>query len=250
MNMPFTQYTYKARIQPAFLTVLPLGILLLAWSPGESIPAGTLWSLVTAAGGMTIMAHFGRDLGRRKQPDLWNKWGGAPTTKLLRFSGNANRELMLRRRTKLEQLFGRNLPTEEDEFQDRQNADLQYVSAIAYLLEVTRDPQRFPLVLEENINYGFRRNLWGLKPFGLVFAGIALAGTLALVVLGLGTGPPEASIYQRLITSPDAILVLRLVGVLINAVALGLWLVLVGTEWVKTPADAFADRLLGSIDSL
>lgn len=250
MNMPFTQYTYKARIQPAFLTVLPLGILLLAWSPGESIPAGALWSLVTAAGGMTIMAQLGRDLGRRKQSNLWNKWGGAPTTKFLRFSGNVNRELMLRRRTKLEQLFGCNLPTEEDEIQDRPNADLQYESAIAYLLEVTRDPQRFPLVLEENINYGFRRNLWGLKPFGLVFAGIALAGTCALLVLDISSGPPGLSIYQRLFASPEAILVLRVLGVLINAGALGLWLVLVGTEWVKTPADAYADRLFGSIDSL
>lgn len=250
MQMPFSQYTFKARLQPALLVVLPLGILLLAWSPGESIPAGALWSLVTAAGGTTIMAQLGRDRGRQKQSHLWTEWGGAPTTKLLRFRGNVNRELMERRRTKLEQLLGRDLPTEQEESQDPANADLQYESAVAYLLEATRDPQRFPLVLEENINYGFRRNLWGLKPFGLVSAGIALAGTSALLGLEINNGPPGFSIYQRFVTSPEAILVLRSLGVLVNAGAMGLWLAIVGMQWIKTPADAYADRLFGSIELL
>lgn len=248
--MPFTQYTFKARLQPALLIVLPLGILLLAWSPGESIPAGALWSLVTAAGGTAFMAQVGRDQGRQKQPILWSKWGGALTTQRLRFQGNANRELLLRRRPKLEQLLGHALPTERQEVEDPAKADRQYESAIAYVIESTRDAQRFPLVLEENINYGFRRNLWGLKPFGFAVAGVAVVAVWALLGLDLATGPAEISIYQRLLSSPDAILVLRILGALINTAAFALWLVVVNPGWVRTAAEAYADRLLGAIDSL
>ena len=196
------------------------------------------------------MAQLGRDRGRQKQPVLWSQWGGAPTTERLRFRGNANRELLLRRRSKLEQLLGHDLPTEREEVEDPSKADSQYESAVAYLLEATRDAQRFRLVLEENINYGFRRNLWGLKPYGLAIAGVAVGGTWALLGLHLATGLAETTIYQRLFVSPDAILALRVLGALVNTAILGLWLAVVNPGWVKTTAEAYAERLLGALDSL
>lgn len=47
-----------------------------------------------------------------------------------------------------------------------------------FLREQTRDPKMFPIVYEENVNYGFRRNLLGLKPTG---AAIAVVGSLAAI---------------------------------------------------------------------
>ena len=40
----------------------------------------------------------------------------------------------------------------------------------------TRNPERHPLVFKGLIEYGFRRNLLGLKPFGVSLALAALAG--------------------------------------------------------------------------
>lgn len=250
MKSPFSTYTLKARIQPALLTVLPLGVVLLAWSPGDSLPAGALWSLVTAAGGTAFLAQWGRDKGRNKQSALWNKWGGAPTTQLLRFRDNPNPELLSRRRARLEQLVGRKLPTAEEEKRDTAKADLAYGSAVAYLLEATRDADRFPLILEENINYGFRRNLWGLKPYGVIIAVLGVIGTWALLWLELFGRSVDLSFYLQLTETPDTLLIFRLIGALVNTIILGIWLILLKPQWIRLAADAYADRLIGSVDSL
>ena len=53
-----------------------------------------------------------------------------------------------------------------------------YGSAVDELRRLTRDTERFPLVYKGNTEYGFRRNLLGLKKIGL---GVAIA---ALIISG------------------------------------------------------------------
>ncbi len=62
-----------------------------------------------------------------------------------------------------------------------------YDSATAYLRDTTRDRGRFPLVFQAMYDYGFRRNLWGLKPWGLTFA-----------LTGLGANGGAAAAYYCL----------------------------------------------------
>ena len=89
-----------------------------------------------------------------------------------------------------------------------------------------------------------------MKRSGLIASGIAVAGTCGLLEIDLGNGSQELSIYQWLIASSEAILVLRVIGVLIAAVALSFWLLVVDSDWVTIPAEVYGDRLLGSVDPL
>src|SRR2546426_4811456 len=78
---------------------------------------------------------------------------------------------------------GGKLPTAQQEADDPPAADVVYEACGAFLRDKTRDQKKFPLVFEENCNYGLRRNLWGMKPIGIAIAtlGIAAVGVILLI---------------------------------------------------------------------
>jgi hypothetical protein len=201
-------------------------------------------------GGTAVLGQIGRDRGRRKQGELFEEWGGPLTTQKLRFRDNTNRELLNRRRQKLESLMQQPFPSEEDEINNPSTADQHYESAVAYLLEATRDHKRFPLVLEENINYGFRRNLWGMKPYGMAVATLAALAVWGLFLSDLFVGGEGMVWYERLFVTPEPDLVIRLLGAVINTSILASWIFVIKPQWVRTAADAYAQRLVGAIDIL
>ena len=74
--MPFADaYTFRARVQPAFIVVLPLVILLFALLPELPIFVSAFVGILGATGGTAVLAQVGRELGRRKEPGLWKSWG-------------------------------------------------------------------------------------------------------------------------------------------------------------------------------
>lgn len=60
------------------------------------------------------------------------------------------------------------LPSREEEDEEPAAADNMYQTATDWLLSKTRDTKTFRLIFEENMNYGFRRNLYALKPLSLI----------------------------------------------------------------------------------
>lgn len=229
------------------LTILPIGVALLGWLPNDSLIQGGVLGIVAAGGGTALLAQIARDRGRRKQAELWVSWGGPPTTSQLRFRGTKNETHFLTVRAQLEQLFGDALPTEEEEAKDPAGADQRYEAVVARLREATRDTKRFPLVLAENINYGFRRNLWGLKPIGVTLAIVAAACSWALFFMAIAL--PLANL-RELFLNPDIVFVTRLMGAVLNTFASVMWLQIVKPSWVRTTAEAYAERLFGSLESL
>ena len=65
------------------------------------------------------------------------------------------------------------------------------------LREATRDTSRFPLVFAENANYGFRRNLWGLRPIGTGVAVVLLLFSWALLLLTVWGAALATSVVER-----------------------------------------------------
>ena len=249
--MPFADaYTLRARVQPAFMVVLPLGILLFALLPKLPLFVSAFIGLIGAAGGAAVVAQLGRELGRRKEPDLWKSWDGPPTTRLLRHRRDAGDiTLSSGLREQIEEWVERPLPTEEEEEACPEWADAQYREAVRVLRDASRDQARFPLVFAENVNYGFRRNLWGLKPVG---ASIALALGLfswALFVLTVW-GRPWPDPWWVVLGNPDTAAVVRLAAAFADTVFAALWLLLVKPSWVKASANAYAARLLESVQTL
>jgi hypothetical protein len=116
-----------------------------------------------------------------------------------------------------------------EEVESPREADDRYESAGRWLREYTRDRDRFPLVFKENVAYGFARNLWGLRAYGLTSSVICIAAAGMALWIGRGLGVPIA------------------------AIALGLVLVLVFSQWVtahwvREAGEAYARALLAVCD--
>jgi hypothetical protein len=223
-------YTLHARLAPALLAASPafaLGIFALPLLPG----AQKLWGLLSV--GLTSYAALvARKAGNRVQPDLWTRWGGAPTARRLRYREGVSAAEISRRHRDFERALGDSLtlPTAEEETADPTAADSEYQQAVRRFISKVRNDPVYPLIQVENRNYGFARNLLGLKPLGLSCAIAVLAiSTLAAVVVGLTDG-----------WSSDLPLAFPCV---VSALALILWRQ-VDADFVRPSADAYADRVV------
>ena len=111
------------------------------------------------------------DLGRDKEPGLWESWGGPPTTRFLRHR-NEKIDAGSKRRihTSLATLCPDHpLPSVEREAQDPSAADAVYATVMHVPRTMARDASaEYPLVLAANTRYGFRRNLWAFRAQGIV----------------------------------------------------------------------------------
>ncbi len=236
MKISWDTYTLRARLRPPLLAALPVALAVVASQPGGSAWWGTIWAAVTWCGGTALLAQFGRDLGRRKEPSLFAQWGGPPATVRLRHRDASNRAQVGQRHRRLAELLpDLKFPSAEEEAADPVSADEVYEAAVGYLRENTRDRDRFRLVFEENCNYGFRRNLFGVKPVGVA---MALLGMAAVLVILSGRLDMEAHV-------PTAV-----AACAINLLLLLAWLFWITPNWVKAAADEYADRLLGTISTL
>ena len=179
-------YTLRARVQPTIMVALPVILVVYALLPDYVLFVTAFFGLLGVAGGNDIVAHMGRERGYKKQSDLWASWDGAPTTRLLRhrrIPGDIT--LVSGLRQQFESWLDYALPTEAEEKEYPKCADEKYENAIESLREATRDASKFPLVSTELANYGFRRNLWGLRPIGI---SVAVTLTLASwILLSLGS---------------------------------------------------------------
>lgn len=236
-QLSLDSYTRRARLKPVLLVALPIGLATLAWFPSGAEGQGLLWGLVTWSGGGFLLSQIGRDAGKRREPKLFAQWGGTPSTRLLRHAGTTNPVVLVRRHRALQVLMPDvKLPsTPTAEARDRRGADAAYEACVLFLRERTRDRNEFPLIFEENCSYGFRRNLWGLRPWGLALA------MLAFVAIELQL---RWRLYQGQGVSPVVIGC----GVVTGLLLLG-WAFLFTPGWVRVAAEAYAERLLSACDS-
>lgn len=235
MGLP-DAYVLRARIAPVTLAALPVIVVFLAdlvWLDdlGELTFAGILGLAV-----LTLLAQLGRDRGKRLEPALFRSWGGPPTTRLLRHRDDTFDPITKQRlHATLERKSGVVLLTAEEEAEDPAGADMAYGSAVLWLLRNAPDKRSAPHLWEDNVSYGFRRNLWALKPF-------ALAICLALVVLAIWTHWPLA---------PTGINALLLDPALVSGVAgFGAFAAFVTRCWVRSAADAYAYALINTVERL
>ena len=249
--MPFFDpYTLRARIQPALVVALPLGLLLFTLLPGQPIFVTAFFGILSTVGGTAVAAQLGRELGRRREPNLWKSWGGPPTTRLLRhrrLPGDITIPPGLR--WQVEYWIGNPLPTEQQEEANPQEADTKYEEAVASLREATRDSAKFPLVFAENVNYGFRRNLWGLRPIGGAIAVALALPSLTLLLLTIW-GRPWPEPWWDVFVNPDSVVVIRLAVAVAHTSLAAIWLFWVKPSWVKAVADTYAVQLMESVRTL
>lgn len=175
----FDSYNRVARIYPALLALAPVIISIAVSNPKlvENIPDG-LSTLVVVAAVTYLLASLARSRGKATEARLLTKWGGWPSTQLLRHrDGGIDSVTKARYHAALSDLCpDLRFPTINEERLDPRRADDIYRSATKRLIEARRDPQ-YILLHHENAAYGFRRNLRGLKPIAILVAVVAVAVT-------------------------------------------------------------------------
>ena len=224
------RYTWHARTLPIYFVGTPAILAIASTLPeGLSLPLAGASSVVLVPLSY-FLSQVSADAGKRLEAELWMSWGGPPTTRFLRRDNNEfNAETRTRVHAALRKL-GLKLPTEAEEDSEQDRALELYASAVDELRRLTRDTARFPLVFQGNVEYGFRRNLLGLKTIGVSVAIVSLVTSGWSAWHGwntLGVLPPVPTVTV----------------VLIACVIVG-WLLRVRPEAVRLTADRYARYLL------
>lgn len=134
--------------------------------------------------GAFVLAQLARDAGKAIEGPLWASWGGPPTVRMLRHRDAtiAPGSKSLLHRHLIELGIVDRLPSESEERQDPNRADELYRTCSDWLRRKALELQSkspFDIVHSENISYGFRRNIFGIKPYGLAILFLALVITVA-----------------------------------------------------------------------
>lgn len=239
-------YQRQARLWPALLALFPLLTLLgIIYGPMMSIFTAIL-SLAGSCGVLYLVTSIARELGKRLESKLFVRWGGKPSTQLLR-----HREPTIEGVTKrryhdfLSRKLNEQFPTQDDEAKQPTQADEFYQSGVRWLLNKTRDQQVFDLLFKENISYGFRRNAQALKPIGLSVSFVTILWVFFFHrVIDLSTNPIVN--ISALTTLPETAIMVLAVSVLMIAV----WLIFFTSNTTRTAAFTYAETLLRACDVL
>jgi hypothetical protein len=229
----FDSYSRTARLAPAILAVLPALAVLAAGVSSQSTGL-RVGGFVGGCVGLVVVALV-RDRGRHVQEHLWRGWGGSPTARRLRWREGREAEVA-RLHDRVERATGLSLPDAEEEARDPENAEARYDEAGEALRALTRDQARFNLLFKENVNYGWRRNCYGLRPAGIAVAALTIVGTACVLALAGGAFPSRAARWMPALAA--------------SALALAWWSFVVSERWVRTAAELYADRLYEATHTL
>lgn len=233
-NIFFDEYSFKARMCPALIAFFPLLFTIflcyinldsISWISSFLIIA---WIILYA------MSEIICNIGKKKEKSLVNKWGGMPTILFLRHSDNTIDKFTKERYyCYLEKnVPNLKLPDALEEQEDPLKADTIYQSAISWLKTYTRDKEKYYLIYESNVSYGFARNLWAIKYYGILICIISIGISLYKIFIKIGFKQSSYKEWMALIVSVSFIL---------------LWVKL-KDSWVRLKADAYAISLLEVCD--
>jgi len=236
----FNHYELKARFFPALLLLTPVILATLIWYPELMEIDSSIIAVIISIIIIFFLAKLCRDRGFQLEKTLKEEWGNYPSISMLKFSDNRIDEITKKRYHKYlkENIVDINLPndlTEENEKKDFY--DLNYRSANKWLVEKTRDTTKYNLLFQDNINYGFSRNMLGVKTFGIYFS---------LIAIGLNI----FGIYKEYHTISLEIPLKIWLSVLVSLFFLFIWIFLVNKNWVKNAADAYARTLLATCEKV
>jgi hypothetical protein len=242
----FDDYTWTARIFPAVLALLPLAVFAFITSPkglSSSAITGNSILLIAFAAVVYFLASIARSKGASLQEKLIRKWGGWPTTIILRhFDNTIDVGTKARYHLRLSALPGAPaLPSEEEERQSPAEADQKYRSATTLLIEASRNDR---LVKFENASYGFKRNMRGLRWIGFC---VSLAAALFCAVVWLEQNHTTLTSWSTARDDIDSSCALPILfaGSLVWAV---IWLLQTREESVWQAGVAYAQALLRTLD--
>jgi hypothetical protein len=228
-------YERKARLYPALVLLASPAVTALALLSPKMTAIEAVGALVVTCGGAFFLSQIARDVGKREEQGLFSQWDGMPSISILRHRDTRiNSITKAHYHKKLESFVkGTKAPSAAEEAANPVAADLVYSAWSTYLRVNARDTKKFPLLFQENISYGYRRNIWGMRPIGILFSCLSIIMLSTMLYI-------ESRTPERL--NPE------LIGALVfSSVLLFLWVYLFKPRWVRVPADAYAERLVETV---
>lgn len=231
-------YERPARLYPALMALSPLAVLIVCLYGQDRLLLSSAVTAVASCGGAYVLCRIARNAGKRLQDDLFVKWGGAPSTQLLR---HADKHFDIHTKERyhgvLSKGIGKKMPTPQGETADPAAADELYRAGAVWLIGQTRDAKTFPLVFRENIAFGFHRNALGLRPLGVAASGAALLWSTAHVWLTSSQALSQTEIAA-------------LIAIGYSLVSLMVWAFVLTEDALKRTGFSYAERLLQALDAI
>jgi hypothetical protein len=193
-------------------------------------PVGRFASALVGIGVVFALSDWVRGKGQAIEGRLVRDWNGMPTARLLRLEGTSNVQITKRRRQNVQDVIGRSLPSRRQERDDPEMALQKFDAAIKEIIPLVRGRDKDRLLHEENVRYGFRRNLLAVRPFVIGISIVVSVGDLVLVMIGIG--------------SP--VVLVALAFSLCEAVAAA---VIVRPGWVEQAATTYSERFYDALES-
>jgi len=242
----FDNYNRVARLYPALLAIAPILCSAIVVFPSliSNIPRST-----AAVFGLSCLAYFlaslARFRGKTIEACLLSKWGAWPTTIMLRHRDSCIDPVTKARYHAALAALCRDLtmPSVADEQNAPSSADDIYRSATKRLIEMRRGPE-YAMLQRENVSYGFRRNMLGLKPIALALAAIAVLVTALGWLTILWPAPTWPSILASIATYPYLPVLLAF-----NVGYFLLWAAMITERFVQQAAYEYAEALFRTLDT-
>jgi hypothetical protein len=242
----FDHYIINARIRPALFAVFPLICLILAWIPESKGLGATVLALLATFGFFAFLSSAISNKGNQLQKKLYKKWGGEPTTSLLRHQDDTIDQITKKRiHTWLQEKVNElKMPSPKEEEENPENADEIYQSATHYLREKTRDKQKYKMVYIDLVGYGFSRNLLALKPMGIIISFICIVLNVALLIYQ----HKELGELINKIIGLNLLTLINLSALAVSLTFLYIFGFLITSTYVKLRAERYAKSLLATCD--
>lgn len=181
------RYERKARLLPGLLLAavptLTAGAILhelTAWYTAASSTVG--FALLAAI----VLGQLARARGRRAEDLLWKSWGGPPTTRWLRpWDGTCSDQQKAKWRGAIKRITGLSLPASLPQGGIQDDVDRQIGDATRQLRYAIRGRPEASILATHNEDYGFARNLYGVRWFWVALALVSLAACGVAVAFGL-----------------------------------------------------------------
>ncbi|MBA2935651.1 hypothetical protein HZF05_16325 [Sphingomonas sp. CGMCC 1.13654] len=228
----FDRYDRNARLYPALIVMLPALVSVAVWVPDLWHELAGLLPILIACGALYLISRYARFAGRRLEKRMVARLGW-PSTRLLRHRDEILSPRTTERYHAALRGKGFEMPTQLEEQADPRRADDCYADAATWLVGQTRSDE---MLKNENISYGFWRNLVGLR-----FAGGMIAATSFVVDAGLALSRwPDRGTQTLAIAAVAAMSLIMLLP----------WIFRFNERIVQDAGEAYALRLLKHCETL
>lgn len=238
LNLISERYDREARLYPALLLIAPVIATGVAFFSAKFNGLQTLGAAFVGFGGAFLLTQLARDAGKGRESSLYQLWGGMPSVLIFRHADKRFDSITKARYHKRLAMLvkGTKVPSPEEEKANPEAADEVYSAWSHYLRSNTRDTKKYPLLFQENVSYGYRRNVYGLRPFGIadsLLCALAAGGHLWFLYKDTGRIAQELA-----------------VALVVSLLFLALWLFRFTPNWVRVPANAYAERLAEALETI